>query len=161
MIDRDTKIPVVRQCEVLDLSRASVYYPPRTLPEVDLGLMRRIDEPHLKHLFLGARKLAAILTRKGFPVGRRHVGTLMRKMGIEAIYRNKRTSIPDNVFVERLWRSVKYEEVYLHAYDTPSEANTALERYFRFYNARRPRQGLDDLTPDAVYFGKTELRQAA
>ncbi len=78
MIDRDTKMPIVRQCKVLDLSRSSVYYPPRTLPEAD-----------------------------------------------------------------------------------PSEANTALERYFRFYNARGSRQGLDDLTPDAVYFAKTELRQAA
>jgi putative transposase len=56
---------------------------------------------------------------------------------------------------------VKYEEVYLHARDAPSEANTALERYFRFYNARRPHQGLGDLTPDEVYFGKTEMRQAA
>ena len=48
-----------------------------------------------------------------------------------------------------------------HAYDTPHEANTALERYFRFYNVRRPHQGLGDLTPDEVYFGKPEMRQAA
>ena len=52
-----------------------------------------------------------------------------------------------------VWRSVKYEEIYLHACDTPSEANTALERYFRFYNARRTHQGLGDLTPNEVSFG--------
>lgn len=67
----------------------------------------------------------------------------------------------DNVFFERLRRSVKHEDVYLHAYDTPHEANTALERYFRFYNVRRSHQGLGDLTPNEVYFGKTEMRQAA
>ena len=69
-----------------------------------------------------------------------------------------------NALLERLWRSAKYEDVYPHAYDAPSEANTALERSFRFYNARRPHQGLDDLMPDEVYFAisqKTEIRQAA
>ena len=67
----------------------------------------------------------------------------------------------DNVFVERLWRSVKYEEVYLHAYETPREINTALTRYFSFYNGRRPHQSLDQSTPDAVYFAVPELSQAA
>ena len=66
----------------------------------------------------------------------------------------------DNVFVERRWRRVKYE-VYLRADDTPSEANTALARCFRFYDARQPHQGLGDLTPGEVYFGKSEMRQAA
>ena len=67
----------------------------------------------------------------------------------------------DNVFVERLWRSVKYEEVYLHAYESPREANAALERYFRFYNGRRPHQALDNRTPDEAYFAINEMRQAA
>ena len=59
----------------------------------------------------------------------------------------------DNVFIERLWWSVKYEEVYLHAYDSGTEARTALTRYFGFYNARRGHQSLQYQTPDEVYFG--------
>jgi putative transposase len=58
----------------------------------------------------------------------------------------------DNIFVERLWRSVKYEEVYLHAYDSVSGAKTGLARYFDFYNASRPHSSLDKQTPDEFYF---------
>ena len=67
----------------------------------------------------------------------------------------------DNVFVERLWKSVKYEEVYLHAYDSVSEAKSGLEKYFTFYNQRRPHTALDDKTPDEFYFDNlSALRQA-
>ena len=275
MIDREAALPIVRQCELLELSRSSVYYEPRPVSAADLALMRRLDELHLAHPFLGARKLATMLKRQGLAVGRRHVRTLLRRMGLEAIYRKRRTSLPgqghtlypyllsgvaielpnqvwaaditylpmargflylvaildlasrkvlawrlsntlatdfcvealqealnrfgspeifntdqgaqftapafsavlqaqgvrismdgkgrwiDHVFVERLWRSVKYEEVYLHAYDSPREANAALERYFRFYNGRRPHQALDDRTPDESYFAMKAMRQAA
>jgi putative transposase len=275
MIDREAALPIVRQCELLELSRSSVYYEPRPVSAADLALMRCLDELHLAHPFLGARKLATMLKREGLAVGRRHVRTLLRRMGLEAIYRKRRTSLPgqghtlypyllsgvaialpnqvwaaditylpmargflylvaildlasrkvlawrlsntlatdfcvealqealnrfgspeifntdqgaqftapafsavlqaqgvrismdgkgrwiDNVFVERLWRSVKYEEVYLHAYESPREANVALERYFRFYNGRRPHQALDDRTPDEAYFAINEMRQAA
>ena len=275
MIDREAALPIVRQCELLELSRSSVYYEPRPVSAADLALMRRLDELHLAHPFLGARKLATMLKRQGLAVGRRHVRTLLRRMGLEAIYRKRRTSLPgqghtlypyllsgvaierpnqvwaaditylpmargflylvaildlasrkvlawrlsntlatdfcvealqealnrfgspeifntdqgaqftapafsavlqaqgvrismdgkgrwiDHVFVERLWRSVKYEEVYLHAYDSPREANAALERYFRFYNGRRPHQALDDRTPDEAYFAMKAMRQAA
>ena len=275
MIDREATLPIVRQCELLELSRSSVYYEPRPVSAADLALMRQLDELHLALPFLGARKLAAMLRRQGLAVGRRHVRTLLRRMGLEAIYRKRRTSLPgqghtlypyllsgvaierpnqvwaaditylpmargflylvaildlasrkvlawrlsntlatdfciealqealhrfgspeifntdqgaqftapafsavlqaqgvrismdgkgrwiDNVFVERLWRSVKYEEVYLHAYDSPREANAALERYFRFYNGRRPHQALDNRTPDEAYFAINEMRQAA
>ena len=275
MIDRQAALPIVRQGELLELSRSSLYYEPRPVSAADLALMRRLDELHLAHPFLGARKLAAMLKREGLAVGRRHVGTLLRRMGLEAIYRKRRTSLPnpghtlypyllsgvaierpnqvwaaditylpmargflylaaildlasrkvlawrlsntlatdfcvealqealnrfgspeifntdqgaqftatafsgvlqaqgvrismdgkgrwiDNVFVERLWRSVKYEEVYLHAYESPREANAALERYFRFYNGRRPHQALDDRTPDEAYFAMNDMRQAA
>lgn len=275
MIDREAALPIVRQCELLELSRSSVYYEPRPVSVADLALMRRLDELHLAHPFLGARKLATMLKGEGLAVGRRHVGTLLRRMGLEAIYRKRRTSLPDpghtlypyllsgvvierpnqvwaaditylpmargflylvaildlasrkvlawrlsntlatefcvealqqalhrfgspeifntdqgaqftapafsrvlqaqgvrismdgkgrwidNVFVERLWRSVNYEEVYLHAYESPREANAALECYFRFYNGRRPHQALDDRTPDEAYFAMNELRQAA
>lgn len=265
----------MRQCELLDVCRSSLYYQPQPVAPADLRLMRRIDELHLAHPFLGARKLAGMLKREGVEVGRRHVGSLMRRMGIEAIYRKKRTSIPgkghqvypyllggvaierpnqvwatditylpmargfaylvaivdlfsrkvlafrvsnalatdfcvealqealarygapeifntdqgaqftaeeftavllakgvrvsmdgrgrwvDNVFVERLWRSLKYEDLYLHAYETVSEVKTALATYFSFYNTRRPHQSLKYQTPDEVYFGTGEMKKAA
>ncbi len=268
-------MPVTTQCELLGLSRSSVYYRPRGVSGADLCLMRRLDELHLEHPFLGARKLARLLKDEGHTLGRRHVGTLMRRMGIETIYRKRRTSLPDkahriypyllsgvaierpnqawacditylpmakgfvylvaildlysrkvmawrasntlstdfcvealqealtrfgrpeifntdqgsqftaeaftdvlkanavaismdgkgrwvdNVFVERLWRSVKYEEIYLHAYETPREVDAALTAYFGFYNGRRPHQALDQRAPDAVYFAVTELKHAA
>jgi len=267
MIERGSEVPVTRQAELLGLSRSSVYYTPRPLPERDLLLMRRIDELHLELPFYGSRKLAEQLQREGHEVGRRHVATLMRRMGIEALYRRPRTSLPargaaiypylltglaierpnqvwasditylpmahgflylvaildvasrkvlafrlsntltadfcvealeealakfgrpeifntdqgsqftsdewitvlkdagvaismdgkgrwiDNVFIERLWRSVKYEEVYLHAYTNGTEARTALTRYFSFYNARRSHQALEYRRPDELYFG--------
>jgi putative transposase len=73
---------------------SSLYYQPKPVSEADLKLMRRIDELHLAHPFLGARRLARMLQREGLKVGRRHMGSLMHLMGIEAIYRKKRTSIP-------------------------------------------------------------------
>jgi putative transposase len=275
MINRSDKLPVVRQCELLNLSRSSVYYTPQPVSESDLALMRRIDELHLNHPFAGARMLRDLLRLEGVLVGRRHVSTLMKKMGIEALYRRPNTSrkhpdnpifpyllrgleitranqvwamdityIPmrkgfvylaavldwatrrvlawrlsntlttdfcieaveeaiqhhgtseifntdqgsqftsqefvdliqgqgiqvsmdgkgrwvDNVFVERLWKSVKYEEVYLHAYDSVSQARQGLQRYFKFYNERRPHSSLDGKTPDSVYFNSLPIQQAA
>jgi|GEM_PF-2062987 len=67
----------------------------------------------------------------------------------------------DNVFVERLWRSVKYEEVYLRAYDSVTEARASIGRYLDFYNRRRPHSSLDDTTPDHAYFTPLPLRLAA
>ena len=275
MIDRSDKLPVVRQCQLLGLSRSSVYYRAQPVSEGDLTLMRRIDELHLNHPFAGARMLRDLLRQEGFLVGRRHVTTLMKKMGIEALYRRPNTSrkhpqnpvfpyllrglditrpnqvwamdityLPmrkgfvylaavldwatrrvlswrlsnslttdfcieaveeaiqrhgrpeifntdqgcqftshefvglvqghdiqvsmdgkgrwvDNVFVERLWKSVKYEEVYLHAYDSVAQARQGLQRYFKFYNERRPHSSLDGKTPDLVYFDSLPIQQAA
>jgi putative transposase len=275
MINRADPLPVVRQCVLLDLSRSSVSYTPSPVSESALALMRRIDELHLQHPFAGARMLRGLLVQEGIKVGRRQVSTLMRKMGIEALYRRPNTSrkhpqhlvfpyllrdltidranhvwamdityIPmrkgfvylaavldwatrkvlswrlsntlttdfcleaveaavqrygvpeifntdqgsqftsdnfvdliqghgirlsmdgkgrwvDNVFVERLWKSVKYEEVYLHAYDSVAEARQGLQRYFQFYNQRRPHSSLDGQTPNAVYFSSLSLNQAA
>jgi putative transposase len=85
MIDRNHQLPVVHQAKLLKVSRGSVYYLPKPVSEADLALMRRIDELHLKHPFMGARMLRDQLARENVFVGRRHIGTLMRRMGIEAL----------------------------------------------------------------------------
>jgi putative transposase len=94
MIDRSHALPVTRQAKALNVSRGSVYYMPRPVSEGDLGLMRRIDELHLEYPFMGSRMLRDMLWREGSEIGRRHVATLMRRMGIEAIYRRANTSKP-------------------------------------------------------------------
>lgn len=275
MIDPAHALPIVRQAQLLELSRSSVYYRPQPTSDADLALMRRIDELHLEHPFAGSRMLRDLLNREGFAVGRKHVTTLMRKMGIEALYRKPRTSgrdrehpvfpyllrgltidrpnqvwamdttyIPmrrgfvyltavvdwatrrvlafrvsislaadaavealreaiarngvpeimntdqgsqftakdfidvlrehrigismdgkgcwrDNIVVERFWKSIKYEEVYLHAYETVSAAKAGIDRYVGFYNGRRPHRALDRQTPDIVYFSSVPLAAAA
>ena len=266
MIDRNHALSLTRQARALGISRGSVYYLPRPPSVADLALMHRIDRLHLDYPFAGSRMLQGLLNADGHSVGRRHVATLMRKMGIEALYRRPNTSKPapghkvypyllrnlpvtrpnqawamdityipmargfvylaavvdwfsrrvlawrlsitlsadfciealeealdhhgrpdifntdqgsqftsvdfiktltdadvkismdgkgawrDNVFVERLWRTIKYEEVYLHAYTSVPEARTAIARYLIFYNTRRPHSSLDRKTPDQAYF---------
>lgn len=275
MIDRDHTLPVVRQAKVLKLACSTVYYEPRPVSAEDLALMRRLDELHLDYPFAGARMLRSLLRREGVSVGRRHVTTLMKRMGISALYRRPNTSKPapghkvypyllrglkierpnhvwamdisyvpmrrgfvylaavidvfsrrvlahrvsitmeaafcvdaleealakygrpqifntdqgsqftsldftgvlldakiaismdgkgawrDNVFVERLWRTVKYEEVYLRAYDGVSEARASISRYLTFYNGGRPHSSLDGQTPDEAYFGAHAMATAA
>jgi putative transposase len=275
MIDREHDLAIAKQAEVLNISRGSVYYLPRPVSAADLALMRRIDELHLEFPFAGSRMLRGLLAAEGCKTGRRHVKTLMKRMGIEALYRRPRTTKPepghkiypyllrgmaitrpdhvwamdityipmargfvylavvldwfsrrvlswrvsitmeaafcvetledaiarhgkpnifntdqgsqftggaftgvlikngiaismdgkgawrDNVFIERLWRSVKYEEVYLRAYDSVSEARASIGRYLDFYNRRRPHSSLDDATPDQAYFNPLPLRMAA
>ena len=275
MIDRDHDLPVTQQAQALGLSRSTIYYKPRPVSAEDLELMRRLDALHLDFPFAGARMLRDLLRREGLLVGRRHVATLMKRMGIAAIYRRPNTSKPapghriypyllrgvkierpdqawamdityipmargfvylaavvdvfsrrvlahrvsitmeaafcvealeealarhgrpeifntdqgsqftsadftavlldakvaismdgkdawrDNVFVERLWRSVKYEEVYLRAYDSVSEAKTSIARYLALYNTRRPHSSLDARTPDEAYSGIKETAMAA
>ena len=275
MIDRGHDLPVARQAKALNLARSTVYYQPRPASVEDLALMRRIDELHLDYPFAGARMLRSLLRREGVFVGRRHVSTLMKRMGIEAIYRRPNTSKPapghkvypyllrgvaieranyvwamdisyipmrrgfvylaavvdvasrrvlahrvsitmeaefciealqealakygkpeifntdqgsqftsldftsvlldakvsismdgkgawrDNVFVERLWRTIKYEEVYLKAYDSVSEARASIARYLAFYNHARPHSALDGRTPDEAYYGIQALARAA
>jgi len=275
MIDPNHELPVTRQAELVGISRAAVYYVPRPVPEVDLALQRRIDALHLEHPFAGSRLLKKLLRAEGYEVGRKHVATLMRRMGIEALYRKKNTSrrhpghaiypyllrnvsiersnqvwaldityIPmrrgfvyfcavmdwatrrilamrlsntltadfcvealeeaivhygtpqivntdqgsqftgsefidvlkrrniaismdgrgcwrDNVFIERFWKTLKYDEVYLRAYDTVSEARASIARYIAFYNGWRPHTALADRTPDTAYFASLELKAAA
>ncbi len=88
-------LPVSRQAAVLGISRGSVYYLPRAVSDADLVLMRRIDELHLDYPFAGSRMLQGLLKQEGHQVGRLHVATLMRKMGIEALYRRPNTSKPE------------------------------------------------------------------
>jgi len=266
MIDRAHALPVTRQAQLLGMSRGAVYYLARPLSAADLALMRRIDELHLEHPFMGARMLRRQLAREEVYVGRRHIATLMRRMGIAALAPQPGTSkrepghkiypyllrnlavlrsnqvwaldttyIPmargfvyltavvdvasrrvlahkvavtlgacharevieqafarwgtpeivntdqgsqftatefteavvaqgcqlsmdgrgawrDNVFVERLWRSVKYERVYLKAYDSVSAARVDIADYMDWYNAGRAHSSLADVTPDAHYF---------
>lgn len=266
MIDQTHILPLAAQCRLLGISRGCAYYQPVPISAADLRLMRRIDELHLAYPFFGSRRLLVKLREEGFVVGRRHVCTLMRRMGLEALYRKPRTSlgnrqhklypyllkevaiarpnqawaadityIPmargfgylvaiidlysrkvlshrlsntmstdfcvealeealarfgtpeifntdqgaqftdaeftgkliehhiaismdgkgrwiDNVFIERLWRSVKYEDVYLKAYSSLSEARHSLAAYFAMYNMRRPHQSLEYRAPDTVYF---------
>ena len=275
MIDRGHDLPLTKQAEVLRISRGSIYYLPRPVPEADLAIMRHLDRLHLEFPFAGSRMLRGLLVAEGCKIGRRHVKTLMQRMGIEALYRRPRTTKPepshkiypyllrglaitrpnqvwamditylamargfvylavaldwfsrrvlawrlsitmeaafcietledalarygkpeifntdqgsqftgqtftgalagngvaismdgkgawrDNVFVERLWRSVKYEEVYLRAYDSVSEARASIGRYFDFYNGRRPHASLDGNTPDQAYFNPLPIRMAA
>jgi len=266
MIDRSHRLSIIRQARELGISRGSVYYLPRAVSSSDLALQRRIDELHLNYPFAGARMLQGLLIGEGHKVGRLHVSTLMKRMGIAAIYRRPNTSKPtpghkiypyllrklpvtrpnqvwatdityipmatgfvylvavidwfsrkvlswklsisldtafcieaveealarygkpeifntdqgsqftsmaftqlliqndikismdgkgawrDNVFVERVWKSVKYEEVYLHAYASVPEARASLGRYLNFYNTKRPHLSLDRQTPDRAYF---------
>jgi putative transposase len=275
MIDRQHDLPITKQAKALNISRGSVYYLPRPVSAADLAIMRQLDLLHLEFPFAGSRMLRGLLAAEGCKIGRRHVKTLMRRMGIEALYRRPRTTKPepghkiypyllrgveisqpnqvwamdityitmergfvylavvldwfsrrvlswrvsitmeaafcvetledalarhgkpeifntdqgsqftgaaftgvliengiaismdgkgawrDNVFVERLWRSVKYEEVYLRAYDTASEARASIGRYLDFYNRRRPHSSLDGTTPDHAYFTSLQLRMAA
>ena len=173
MIDRDHKLPLARQAKAVGISRGSIYYRPRPVGEAGLGLMRRIDELHLEYPFAGSRMMRGLLRQEGLSSGRRHIATLMRRSqftsgaftgllkanGIQ-ISMDGKGSWKDNVFVERLWKSVKYEEVYLRAYESVPEARTGLGRYFEFYNAGRPHSSLGGMTPDQ-FFDRAPAESAA
>jgi len=265
MIDRTHSLSIKRQAQLVDISRGSVYYQPRSANTADLELMHQLDKLHLEHPFMGSRMLRDQLNRAGYDVGRKHVGTLMKHMGIEALYSKPRTSkkhpghkiypyllrgksinranqvwaldttyIPmakgfvyltavidwasrkvlaakiaitleachavdvlqeafhhhgtpeivntdqgsqftaeefvqavkdrgcqlsmdgreawrDNVFIERLWKSVKYERVYLFAYDSVNEARNSIMQYLDWYNQSRPHSKLGKRTPNEAY----------
>jgi len=260
MIDRNHPLPISKQARSVGISRGSVYYQPRPVSEQDQELMKMIDRLHLDYPFAGSRMLRDFFRLGGIKVGRKHVATLMRRMGIEALYRKPRTTRPgaghkiypyllrnlkvdspnqiwamdityipmargfvylvavvdwytrrilswkisvtmdtyfcleaveeailrygapeimntdqgsqftsqaftglmkkndirismdgkgswrDNIFIERLWRSVKYEDIYLRAYGSVSEVKAGLNKYFNFYNNRRPHSSLDGKT---------------
>ena len=95
MIDRAHDLPITRQAGALNISRGSVYYLPRPVADADLAIMRRLDRLHLEYPFAGSRMLRGLLVAEGCKIGRRHVKTLMRRMGIEALYRRPRTTKPE------------------------------------------------------------------
>jgi len=94
MIDRDHKLPLRRQAAVLQLSRSTLYYEPRPVPAAELAVMRRIDELHLDYPFAGSRMMRDLLRGEDIVIGRERVATMMRRMGIEALYRRPNTSKP-------------------------------------------------------------------
>ena len=94
MIDREHALPLTRQSQILELSRSSLYYQAVPVSDQDLELMRLIDEIHLKHPFMGSRSIRDQLQDMGHKVGRQHINTLMKKMGIAAMYRKPRLSKP-------------------------------------------------------------------
>jgi len=95
MIDRGHALSVTKQAEAAGIARSTVYYLPRLVPAADLDLMRQIDRLHLEFPFAGARMLRRLLAANGSKAGRRHVKTLMLRMGIEALYRRPRTTKPE------------------------------------------------------------------
>jgi putative transposase len=95
MIDREHELPITKQAELVSISRGSVYYLPRPVSEADLAIMRQLDQLHLEFPFAGSRMLRGLLAGRGCKIGRRHVKTLMQRMGIEALYRRPRTSKPE------------------------------------------------------------------
>ena len=275
MILPDHKLPIVQQCELLALAPSTFYYKPEPISEDDLKLMFRIDELHLQMPFAGARMLRDKLREEGHHIGRKHVTTLMRRMGLQALYRKPNLSkkhpkhkiypyllrglhieranqvwcadisyIPmrhgfmylfaimdwatrrilawrltntlttdfciealeeaiarygtpeifntdqgsqftdkeftdllkehdidismdgrgcwrDNVFIERFWRSIKYEEIYLRAYVDGHEASAGIGAYIDLYNGQRPHSSLGGKTPDSAYFKQMPDLQAA
>src|SRR5215207_6874432 len=95
MIDRKHDLSITKQAEILKVSRGSVYYLPRPVSSADLEIMRQLDRLHLEYPFAGSRMLRGLLALQGCKIGRRHVKTLMRRMGIEALYRRPRTTKPE------------------------------------------------------------------
>src|ERR1700710_2368801 len=269
------RLSVVRQCELVSISRSGFYYRPAGETPLNLTLMRLIDEQFLETPWYGSRQMARHLRREGYTVGRKRVRRLMARMGLEPIYQRPRTTIPhpghriypyllrelvierpnqvwcadityipmrrgflylvaimdwttrkvlswrgaktmdvafcvealqealagfgrpeifnsdqgsqftsseftavlkaadvrismdgrgrwmDNVFIERLWRSLKYECIYLHAFETGSELRAGLSRWIGYYNTRRPHSTLAGRTPDEAYGAGMTERLAA
>lgn len=272
MIDSDhSSLSIARQCQLLSISRSGFYYQPSGESELNLTLMRLIDEQHMRTPYYGARQMARYLRREGYVVGRKRIRRLMQKMGLCVIYQRPRTTVPavdhevypyllrdlvidrpnqvwcadityiqmqrgflylvavmdwasrkvlawrlsntmdtefciealedalakhgkpeifnsdqgsqftsprftgilkeagvkismdgkgrwmDNVFIERLWRSLKYECVYLLAFENGTEARNGIGAWMKFYDAQRPHSSHAGLTPDEAYVGAARL----
>ena len=163
MIEPDGPLSVSRQCALLRVSRSSLYYRPKGQSAENLALMRRMDELHMAYPFYGSRQMMRHLRREDVIVGRHRIRRLMRLMGMEAVYRRPRTSVasPEHrVFpyllrdlIERLWRSLKYEAVYLHELRDGLDAERIIGSWIDFYNEVRPHSSLGGRTPADAYRG--------
>lgn len=149
MIDRNHGLPVIRQCKILELARLTAYYTPKTTSPEYLALTRRMDELHLEYPFAGSRMLRDLLRNEG-QTSSEFAGQL-KANGIQ-ISMDGKGCWRDNVFVERLWQTIKYDEVYLKAYESVSHAKANLGQFITFYNSRRPHQAFAGKTPDMIYF---------
>src|SRR5215204_4507271 len=111
MIDRSHALPIAKQAKALGISRGSIYYSPRPVPVADLVIMRRMDELHLEFPFVGSRMLRDLLNKEGIGIGRRHVATLMKRMGLEAIDRkpNSLKPAPGHKIYPYLLRGMKVD----------------------------------------------------
>ncbi len=269
MIDRRLRrLSLARQCALLGLNRSGIYYRPKAVPAGDLAMTRLLDKMHLKAPFYGSRKMTACLRREGHVVNRKRIRRLMRRMGLQTIYRRPRTTVPhpghrvfpyllrgvavtrpnqvwaadityvpmargfmylvaiidwhsrkvlahrvsntmeagfcvealrealakhggpevfntdqgsqftssaftgvlegagakismdgkgrcyDNIFIERLWRTVKYEYLYLHAFEGGGSLRAGLRAWVAWYNRQRLHQGLKYKTPDEIYYAE-------
>ncbi len=185
MIDRTHLLPVKTQAELLGISRGSVYYEPVGPSERDLALMAAMDDIHMKLPFYGIRRIRGELLDRGFAVGRQHVATLMRKMGMEALYPKRRLSkpAPGHTVYPYLLRGMEITRAgqvwaaditylpmargfcYLTAImDWASRRVLAFRvsnTHFDFYNMRRRHQGLEDRTPDEVYRSTLRMERTA
>ena len=125
MINREHDLPITKQAQVLRISRGSVYYLTRPMPEADLAIMRRLDRLHLEFPFAGSRMLQGLLVAEGCKIGRRHVKTLMRRMGIEALYRRPRTTKSEPGIYPYLLRGIEIarpNQVWAMDISVPQEA---------------------------------------
>jgi hypothetical protein len=182
MIDREHKLPIKRQAEVLSISRGTAYYKPRPVSERDLLLMRKLDELHLNYPFAGSRMLRGLLHQQGVDAVEEALSKYRRpeifntdqgsqftsEAFTERLRKNEiqismdgKGCWRDNVFVERIWRTIKYEEVYLRAYESVQEAKTSLSKYIEFYNQTRPHSSLKGKTPNQVHLNRPPEHMAA
>ena len=137
MIDPERDLPIKQQAEVLGIARSTVYYEPRPISEEDLWLMRRLDELHLNCIEAVEEALSQTERPETYNTGQGSqfpsddLTGLLRKNGID-ISMDDKGRWRDNVFVEQVWKSIKYEEVCLHANETVQEATTSIGKYLEF-----------------------------
>ena len=154
MITADHPLPISTQAKLLNISRGTVYYLPKPTSEKDLALMRQLDELHLQHPTMGARMLRDQLNRQGLKVGRRHVSTLMKKMGMVPLSCQKNTSAkhPRHKIYPYLLRVMKIDRAnQVWALDTTYIPMAKGFDYFDWYNTYRPHSRLEWLTPQQKY----------
>ncbi len=142
-------LSIRQQCRLLGLHRSNVYYDPAPESAENLYLMRLMDEEHLRRPNRGSRQMVDFLSDEGYRVNRKRIQRLMRKMGIEGVAPKGRAI--DNVMIERLWRTVKYEEVYLKEYRSGSDCYQGLDSYLDYYDHQRRHQSLARKTPWEAY----------